>query len=122
MYIKLRLLPLLAVAWILFGSFNPLIMILYRNYLIDVFSFEWSLDANYFDLLAIFYFIWFVTFLSEEWEVFLIFALYFHMKDVMILKNLITKHEHLDVFESSNLLAFEAEELSALPSKNKVAD
>ena len=33
-------------------------------------------------------------FLSEEWEVFQRFALYFHMKDVMILKNLIKKHDH----------------------------
>ena len=53
---------------------------------------------------------------SVEWEVFLIFALYFHIAVVIIFKNMIEKLEHLGwklhIFESSNLLAFGAEELS----------
>ena len=65
----------------------------YRNYLIKVFSFEWSLDPNSFTLLAIFYFIPFVIFLSEEWKAFLIFALCFHIADVIIFKDLIEKLE-----------------------------
>ena len=51
-----------------------------------------------------------------QWEVFLIFALYFHIAVVIIFKNMIEKLEHLGwklhIFESSNLLAFGAEELS----------
>ena len=92
MYIKLRLLPLLVVAWILFGSLQQV------------------------ELLAIFYFILYFSFWGIEWEVFLIFALYFHIAVVIIFKNMIEKLEHLGwklhMFESNNLLAFGAEELS----------
>ena len=67
MYIKLRLLPLLAVAWILLGSFNPLIMTLTE--IISLMCFLLSFLLFLFHSILYFSF-WGMESVSNNWSLF----------------------------------------------------
>ena len=67
MYIKLRLLPLLVVEWVLFGSFNPLIMILVE--IISLMCFLLSFLIFLFHSILYFSF-WGMESVSNNWSLF----------------------------------------------------